>query len=146
MHATHGICPSIYVLSPFPRSFEGLGLHRYVVPSKLIAANEERWNINQKFIDGVSWSKITRNARPILSEVEEFIQDFAVREDDIIDGFRRFLEACPTSIDTSLRNLSGTNPREYASSQKEALRQYLPYLLGRVEFLKKMEEDNNVEE
>jgi hypothetical protein len=144
MHATHGICPSIYVLSPYPRDLEGLGLYRYLVPSKIIAANKKRQEANQSAVE-VGWVNVPRNARPIVSRDAEFIQDFAVREDDIVDELRRFLEARPATIDSGSNNLRGTNPREYVSTQREALRQYIPYQLGRVDFLKTFEIDDPAE-
>ncbi len=149
LHATHGLSPSIYIISPLPREFEGLNLYRYVVPSEIIAEDDVREELNQKAIDAaVGWSKITRNARPIVDRDKYFVATFAVREDDIVDQFRRFAEARPATSETSPTSLQAANPRKYFSTQREALRQFIPYQMGRVEFLRVVEaaEDETIDD
>jgi hypothetical protein len=140
MHATHGLSPSIYILSPYPSAFEGLNLYRYVVPSTTIATNDERRKANQAAVD-LGWNAVPRNARPVLDRQRDFIQDFAVRENDIVDGLRGIFEASPIKADGQFRTLIGVSPRVYVRSQCEALEQYIPLANGEVEFLETLESD-----
>ncbi|KAL2405718.1 hypothetical protein ABEF95_002060 [Exophiala dermatitidis] len=144
IYATHGLSPSIFILSPFAPQFEGLGyLIRYLVPSKLIAENEERRLANEDAIV-TGWKNALRNARPIVDRKKYRIGTFAVRKVDVVQELRLFLESCPFAPESTVPNLRGTNPREYVVTQVEVLRQYIPYLMGNVKFLLNIENDEDL--
>ena len=122
--ATHGLYPHLYILNPLSDSLQGRNLKQYIVPSGAIVKTKLRVETKEELMDH-SWHGTARYHLPLIFRGNALVDDYAVRENDMISYLCRFSEE-PWTFPV------GGGTRSYITTKLSLMKHYIPTLQKQV--------------